>query len=198
MIGRIAARIRESAEVKLALLESEGDRIAQAAEILIDVYRRGGQAIFFGNGGSAADAVHLAAELVGRYLVDRPALPALALPANPSAVTAIANDYGYPAVFARQVEAHCRAGDCAIGLSTSGTSANVLAGLEAAARRGGRCIGLSGEDPGPMRALCDVVIRVPSRRTPRIQECHILVGHILCELVEAALFPVPGADASEH
>lgn len=198
MIGRIAARIRESAEVKLALLEREGDRIAQAAEILIDVYRRGGQAIFFGNGGSAGDAVHLAAELVGRYLVDRPALPALALPANPSAVTAIANDYGYAAVFARQVEAHCRPGDCAIGLSTSGTSANVLAGLEAAARRGGRRIGLAGEDPGPMRALCDVVICVPSRRTPRIQECHILVGHILCELVEAALFPVPGADTSAH
>lgn len=163
--------------------------LTAAAEAMIAAYRAGGKAIFFGNGGSAADAQHLAAEFLGRYLQDRPALPSLALAVNTSVVTAIGNDYGYDRVFARQIEAWARPGDVAVGLSTSGNSANVVAALAAARERGCRTIAFTGEGGGKMAAAAEILLAVPSRETPRIQECHMLMGHALCQAVEQALFP---------
>ncbi len=183
-----AARIRESAATIAALGEPETlAAIARAAELIAAALRDGRKVLAFGNGGSAADATHLAAELVGRFLAERRALPALSLSDNASAVTAIANDFGYARVFARQVEAHGAPGDVAIGISTSGRSPNVLDGLAAARAAGLATLGLCGADPGPLAAACDVVIAVPSADTPRIQEAHALVGHILCELAERGL-----------
>jgi D-sedoheptulose 7-phosphate isomerase len=154
----------------------------------IACYRRSGKMMFAGNGGSAADAQHLAAELVSRFYFDRPALPALAFNTNTSSVTAIGNDYGYDKTFARQLEAYGVKGDIFVALSTSGNSKNILAAVTAAKSRGIFTIGLTGETGGAMREACDLLLCVPSRDTPRIQECHILIGHILCAAVEEALF----------
>jgi D-sedoheptulose 7-phosphate isomerase len=147
----------------------------------------GGALLVCGNGGSAADAQHIAAELSGRFFHDRKPLPALALHGNTSSLTAIANDYGYEQVFAREVGAHGRAGDVLLALSTSGNSANILRAIEAAREKGMAVIGLSGESGGKMRDLCDICLCVPSASTPRIQECHILIGHTVCELLERIL-----------
>jgi D-sedoheptulose 7-phosphate isomerase len=181
-------RIRESIETQQALLDASVlSAVAREAELIVDALRDGGTVLAFGNGGSAADATHFAAELVGRYLLDRDGLPAISLSDNPSAVTAISNDYGYERVFARQVEALGRAGDVALGISTSGRSANVLAALEAARASGLTTVVLTGSDGGSAREAADVCIAVPSGETPRVQEGHTLVAHILCELVERAL-----------
>ena len=166
--------------------------IGAVAEELAAALERGNKALLFGNGGSAADAVHLAAEFVGRYLVERRPLPALALVANSSVVTAIGNDYGYEEVFARQVEALGRPGDVAIGLTTSGRSPNVRRGLEAAAEGAMTTVALTGADPGPVGAAAEHVIAIPSAETPRIQEGHGLAGHILCEWAEARLADAGG------
>jgi D-sedoheptulose 7-phosphate isomerase len=181
------ARIRESLAVQQGLLERETIAgLVRAAETVAAAFRDGGKLLVFGNGGSAADATHLAAELVGRFMLERPGLPAVSLSDNASAVTSIANDYAYERVFARQVEALGRAGDVALGISTSGRSANVLAGLEAGRAGGLVTLALTGGDGGRMRDLADVCIVVPSGDTPRIQEGHTLVAHVLCELVEQA------------
>jgi D-sedoheptulose 7-phosphate isomerase len=181
------ARIRESLAVQQGLLERETiAALVRAAETVAAAFRDGGKLLVFGNGGSAADATHLAAELVGRFMLERPGLPAVSLSDNASAVTSIANDYAYERVFARQVEALGRAGDVALGISTSGRSANVLAGLEAGRAGGLVTLALTGGDGGRMRDLADVCILVPSGDTPRIQEGHTLVAHVLCELVEQA------------
>jgi D-sedoheptulose 7-phosphate isomerase len=140
-----------------------------------------------GNGGSAADAQHIAAELTGRFFRDRRPLRALPLHGNPSSLTAIGNDYGYDEVFAREVSAHGRPGDVLLGLSTSGNSRNVLRAIEAARQKEMVVVGMTGESGGKMRDLCDVCLRVPSTSTPRIQECHILIGHTICELIERIL-----------
>lgn len=187
-LGLVRARLARSIEVKQALLEREAERIAQAAERLIDCCRAGGKVLLFGNGGSASDAAHIAGELVGRFLVDRPPLAAVALADNGALVTAIGNDYGYEQVFARQVSGLAREGDVAIGISTSGRSRNVVLGLEAAAAAGARTIALTGDDPGAVGAAAELAIAVPSTETPRIQESHIAIGHIVCELLESALF----------
>jgi D-sedoheptulose 7-phosphate isomerase len=147
----------------------------------------GGVLLACGNGGSAADAQHIAAELTGRFLRDRKPLPALALHGNTSSLTAIANDYGYEQVFAREVGAHGREGDVLLAISTSGNSANIVAAIEAAREKRMVVIGLTGEAGGKMRDLCDVCLCVPSTSTPRIQECHILIGHTICELLERIL-----------
>lgn len=149
--------------------------------------RGGGKLLLFGNGGSAADAQHVAAELVVRYHADRPAIAAIALTTDSSALTAGANDLGYERVFARQIEALGRPGDVAVGISTSGRSPNVLAALAAARERGLRTTGLTGADGPQMQALCDALLRVPSRVTARIQEMHIFLGHILCKALEQRL-----------
>jgi D-sedoheptulose 7-phosphate isomerase len=193
--------IESSIEVHRRLLETCLPAMQAAAEALIAAYRGGRKAIFFGNGGSAADAQHLAAEFVGRYLRERPALPALALHANSSSVTAIANDYGYDQIFSRQIQALAAPGDVAVGISTSGNSKNVIEGLSAARKMGVFTIGLTGAGGGRIRDVVDVLIAAPSKETPRIQECHVLVGHALCDAVEEALTTTPateGASAALH
>jgi D-sedoheptulose 7-phosphate isomerase len=181
-------RIRESIEAQEGLLEpSVVGTVVRAADLIAGALREGGKVIAFGNGGSAADATHFAAELVGRFLLERDGLPAISLSDNASALTAISNDYGYERVFARQVEALGQPGDVALGISTSGRSANVKAGLSAARAGGLATLALTGGDGGTMRDASDVCIAVPSSETPRVQEGHTLVAHILCELVERAL-----------
>lgn len=187
---RIAQSVERSIAVKQQLIGSPEvfANIVAASELLTAAVLKGRKPVFFGNGGSAADAQHIAAEFVGRFAFDRPALPALALNANSSAVTAIGNDYGFENVFARQIEAFGVEGDVAIGISTSGNSANVVKGLEAARQRGMGTIGFTGAGGGKMKSVADICICVPSDETPRIQESHILIGHILAELAEVARF----------
>lgn len=186
----IDSSIRDSIDTKQRLREL-GPQIAAAAELLIECYRHGGKAIFFGNGGSAADAQHLAAELECRYAFDRKPLAALALHTNTSTVTAVSNDYAYEDLFARLLRAHARPGDVAVALTTSGTSKNVLAAARLREELGIKVIGLTGENGAPLGQHADVLIAVPSRVTARIQESHILVGHMLCEWLEQALFERP-------
>jgi len=162
------------------------DTVTQRA---VETLRAGRTILLAGNGGSAADAQHIAAELVGRFAYDRPGLPAIALSTDTSALTAIANDHGFERVFARQVEALGRKGDLFIGISTSGRSPNVIAALQAARAKGLITVGLTGQHPGPMGPLCDHILAIPSPDTPRIQEAQILVGHILCGLIEQLLHP---------
>lgn len=183
--------IESSIEVHRRVLESCLPAMTAATAALITAYRSGRKAIFFGNGGSAADAQHFAAEFLGRYLRERRPLPALALHANTSAVTAIANDYGYQHVFARQLQAFGAAGDVAVGISTSGNSKSVIEALIAARKMGLVTIGLTGASGGRMRELVDVLIAAPSNETPRVQECHILIGHALCDAVEQAIAAAP-------
>jgi len=180
-------RILESISLKNDLLKDVvyPEAVSAAAAAMSQAIRQGNKILFFGNGGSAADAQHLAAELVGRYLRERPALPAIALTTNTSVLTAIANDYAYEQVFARQIEALGNRGDVAIGITTSGNSSNVLRAMETASTKGLVTIGLTGATGGKLRALVAHCLCVPSTDTPRIQECHILTGHILCEIVES-------------
>ena len=158
--------------------------INSAVQLIINSIQNGNKLIIFGNGGSAADAQHIAAELVGRYKVERKGLPAIALTTDTSALTAISNDYGYDRVFKRQVEALAHKEDVVIGISTSGTSSNVINGLKTAKELGCKIIGFSGHDGGKMNNLCDVNLVVPSGDTPRIQEMHIVIAHTLCHLID--------------
>jgi len=162
--------------------------IAQVSKMMVESFQKGSKVLLFGNGGSAADSQHIAAEFVGRFAFDRPPLAALALSVNTSCVTAIGNDYGFDLVFARQLEALAKPGDVAIGISTSGNSLNVLQGLAAAKKLGLHTVALAGCTGGKMKNAADFCICAPSNETPRIQECHILVGHIISELVEATIF----------
>jgi D-sedoheptulose 7-phosphate isomerase len=152
---------------------------------MLETIEKGGKILLCGNGGSAADAQHIAAELTGRYKVERRGLPAIALTTDTSALTAIGNDYGYDQVFARQIEALAVEGDMVIGISTSGKSPNVLLAIQKATRAGCFTVGLSGKDGGEMNEVCDINLLVPSHDTPRIQEMHILIGHILCQIVDS-------------
>jgi D-sedoheptulose 7-phosphate isomerase len=165
--------------------------IANSAEVLIQAFQRQNKILIFGNGGSAADAQHIAAELVGRFKIDRAPLPALALNVNTSSLTAVGNDYGFEWVFSRQIEAYARSGDVAMGISTSGRSPNVLHAFRAAKELGVHTIALTGRRGMALADLVDHCIWVPSFETPRIQEAHLLIGHILSELVEAAIFKKP-------
>jgi len=184
---RIAGSLREGIDVRQRIVDYGLDSITRAAEMAVDCLKNGGKLLLFGNGGSAADAQHIAAEFVCRFSRDRDPLPAIALTTDTSALTAIANDYGFERVFARQVDALCQSGDVVIGISTSGRSPNVIAGIEAARARGARTIGLTGGDGGSMVAAVDVSIVIPTDVTARIQECHITVGHLICEVVEFLL-----------
>jgi len=155
-----------------------------AANLCIDCLKNDGKILIFGNGGSAADAQHIAAEMVGRYKVERKGLAAVALTTDTSALTSIGNDYGYNHVFDRQVEALANKGDVVIGISTGGSSSNVISGLQTAKELGCKLIGFSGRDGGEMNTLCDVNLVVPAKDTPRIQEMHIVIGHTICHLVD--------------
>jgi D-sedoheptulose 7-phosphate isomerase len=163
--------------------------IEKIVESMANAFQRGGSVYFCGNGGSAADAQHLAAELSGRFYTDRKALPSEALHCNTSYITAVANDYGYDVVYARLIEGIGKKGDVLVGLSTSGNSANILRAFETAKQKGMITIALTGMTGGQMKSLSDHLVNIPSTDTPRIQESHIMVGHIICQLVEEKLFP---------
>lgn len=186
-VEAVRAQLAEAARLKLWLAENLADRLAAAARLVADALGRGNKVMFCGNGGSAADSQHLAAELVGRYRRNRPGWPALALTVDTSALTAIGNDFGFEEVFSRQVAALGRPGDVLIAISTSGRSPNVLRAVETARTLGLKTVGFAGRDGGPLAALVDVALVVPSDDTARVQECHITLGHILCDLVEEAL-----------
>jgi len=186
-LARVEQALAASIRVKQELLESAAPDIAHAGRIVADALSGGAKVLLFGNGGSASDAQHIAAEWVGRYVSDRRALPAIALVSNPAELTAVSNDFGFEHVFVRGVEAHGAPGDVAIALSTSGSSPNVLAGVTSARTRGLATIGLTGKGGGALASLVDLVIRVPSDETPRIQESHIAICHAICEVVDDAL-----------
>ncbi len=177
----------DSAAVKQQFAREHADRIATVAQLLVTAFRAGHKVLLFGNGGSATDAAHIAAEFVGRYKRERAPLPAIALATDIAAITCIANDYGYDELFARQVLAHGQKGDIAIGISTSGNSPNVLKGIEAARACGMITVAWTGGTGGKLAALVDHPFIVPSSVTARIQESHITLGHVLCELVEETL-----------
>jgi D-sedoheptulose 7-phosphate isomerase len=190
-MNRISEAIRQSVEVKQKILaDSEALRnIREIADTCSQALCLGNKVLFCGNGGSAADAQHLAAELSGRFYYDRPPLAAEALTVNTSFLTAVANDYSYDEIFARLLQGNGNNGDVLIGLSTSGNSENVVRAFKAAHEKGIITVGLTGEDGGKLAPLSDFIIRVPSKDTPRIQEAHILIGHIICELIESTIFP---------
>ncbi len=191
---RIIESITESIEVKQKILTSSFliSEIRKIAVACTSAFSRGNKVLFCGNGGSAADAQHLAAELSGRFYYDRPPLPSEALHVNTSYLTAVANDYSYDEVYARLLKGMGREGDVLVGLSTSGNSNNIIRAFEVARELRITTVGLTGETGGKMAGLCDFMINIPSIDTPRIQESQIMVGHIICELVESTLFPKEG------
>lgn len=190
MKSYITSQIQETRRIVSAMLADEGllSRVEAAAQACISCMQAGNKILLAGNGGSAADAQHIAGEFVSRFAFDRPGLPAIALTTDTSILTAIGNDYGYENLFARQVQAHAQKGDVFIAYSTSGKSSNITAALQEAKSRGVICIGMSGNRGGPMKDLCDHYLDVPSADTPKIQEGHAVLGHILCGLVECTLF----------
>ena len=189
-MNRIQESIEQSIAVKQQILADNDlmQRVADAAQLIEASLRAGGKIHFCGNGGSAADAQHLAAELSGRFYLDRKALPAEALHVNTSFLTAAANDYGYGKVYARLVEGCGRKGDVLVAISTSGNSSNIVEAAQTAQAMGMLVIALTGATGGALRAHCDILLNAPSQDTPRIQECHIMLGHILCENIEKELF----------
>ena len=188
MNQQISQLIKTNISVQEELLESQIESIEKAVQLIVDCLKNGNKVIFLGNGGSASQAEHLAGELVGRFLKDRKPLPALALTDNSSLITALANDYSFEEIFSRQIEALAKSNDVVIGLSTSGNSANVLKAIEKAKELNIKTIGLCGPE-GQLNQLADLAITVKGESSDRIQEGHILVGHIICQLVEEALFP---------
>lgn len=190
MQGYIKAQIAETEMIMAAMLADQDLRytLASAASACVECLKNGGKILLAGNGGSAADAQHIAGELVSKFAFDRPGLPAIALTTDTSILTAIGNDYGYDKLFARQVQAQGCKDDVFIGYSTSGKSQNILHALEVAKQSGLVTIGLTGNHGGPMASLCDYLLAVPSQDTPKIQEGHLVMGHILCGMVENALF----------
>lgn len=187
---RISQSISDSIAPKQAILNNPDflSHIQQAAEMITESLRQGGKIHFCGNGGSAADAQHLAAELSGRFYFDRPPLNAEALHCNTSYLTAVGNDYGYDLIFSRLLRGTAKAGDVIVGISTSGNSKNILKAFEAAKEMDVKIIAMTGETGGTMKDYADILLNVPSIDTPRIQESHIMIGHIVCELVETAMF----------
>jgi len=187
MRDEIARRLEESAQIGKMIATSKIGEIESIVNSILSAHKSGGKVVLFGNGGSAADAQHLACELVGRVTHNRQAFPAIALTTNTSTLTALANDYGYETVFSRQVEALVSEKDVVIGISTSGNSANVVKAIEAAKMKGAKTIGLTGDNGDKLAEVADLVLTIPSDSIPRIQEAHITIGHIICEMVEREL-----------
>jgi len=188
-LARLKLMVKESIRLKERFFGGREEKVLAAARLLVEVFQAGGKVLIFGNGGSAADAQHLAAEFVNRFQVERPPLAALALTTDTSILTAVANDYDFKQVFAKQVRALGRPGDLAWGISTSGNSPNVVAGLDAARELSMKTLALSGGDGGPVAGAAELALIVPSRNTPRVQEVQITIGHVLCDLVDYLLFP---------
>lgn len=188
---RIQESIQQSIAVKQQILKDETmiRRIEDAAAMMVESLKNGGKIHFCGNGGSAADAQHLAAELSGRFYYNRPPLNAEALHCNSSYVTAVANDFGYDLIYSRLMECAAKKGDVLVGISTSGNSANILNAYKVCRQMGVKIISFTGETGGKMKDDSDILFNVPSKDTPRIQESHIMIGHIICELVESMMFP---------
>lgn len=187
MRDKIRDILLESIQVKEELLRNAVTQIKDIAELVIESLKKNGKVIIFGNGGSASDSQHIAAEFVGRFKKDRTALAAIALTVNTSVLTSLANDYGYEVVFARQIEALGQKNDIAIGISTSGKAKNVALGIKQAKKMGIKTVALTGGDGGELIKLADTYLIVPSQVTARVQEAHITIGHIICELVEQTL-----------
>jgi D-sedoheptulose 7-phosphate isomerase len=183
-LAHVVSSFKEGAELRMKVANDCGHRIVEAASLVTECLQSGGKILFCGNGGSAADAQHLAAEFVGHFIIDRHALAAIALTTDSSILTAVGNDYGFEQVFSRQIQALGRPGDVAIGISTSGKSPNVIAAMQEARKLGLKTIGFSGKDGGALAKCVDVPIVVGSTNTARIQECHITIGHLICELAE--------------
>ena len=188
MLNDIKAQLQAHQALFATIERDMSPLIVETAALLTDTFRNGNKLLVMGNGGSAADAQHFVAEMVGRFKMERKALPAVALTTDTSILTAIGNDYGFDVAFRRQVEALAVSGDVVVGISTSGNSPNVLKALELARERGCRTIGLLGRDGGTIKAICDLALVIPSSDTPRVQEGHITIIHIVCDLVEKALF----------
>jgi len=190
LIESVRNQLTDSISIKEEIIKNEDQLavIVEIAEKIVECYRSGGKVIFMGNGGSAADSQHLACELVSKFQMERAALQAVALNVNTSILTAVGNDYDFDQVFARQVEAWARPGDIVIGISTSGNSGNVVVAMEKAKELGAQTIAFTGESGGKLAPVVDVCFKAPSNSTPRIQEAHITAGHIICDLVERALF----------
>jgi D-sedoheptulose 7-phosphate isomerase len=184
----ILKRFKESGEVKTRFLKENLPKLLDTIKLISHGFEAGNKLFFFGNGGSAADAQHLAAEFVNRYVMDRPPLPAIALTTDTSILTSISNDFSFDEIFAKQLKALGKEGDVAIGISTSGNSSNIIKAFEVAKEMRMKTVALTGNDGGALARMADISLLVPSTSTPRIQEVHILVGHILCEMVERSLF----------
>jgi len=184
----ISKRFKESADVKTRFLKENLPKLLEVIKLVSHAFEAGNKLFFFGNGGSAADAQHLAAEFVNRYIMDRPPLPAVALTTDSSILTSVSNDLAFNEIFSKQIRALGKEGDVAIGISTSGNSSNVLKAFEVAKEMGMKTVALTGNDGGALAKMADIPLVVSSTSTPRIQEAHILIGHILCEMVEHQIF----------
>lgn len=193
MEDHIVRSFKEGSELKEVFLNENLGHVVQAVEAITAALQAGNKVLLFGNGGSAADAQHLAAEFVNRFMIERPPLPAIALSTDTSVLTSIANDYDFSEIFSKQIRALGQEGDVAWGISTSGKSANVVRGLEAAKKKGLVTIGLTGGDGGDIARIVDHALIVSSRNTPRVQEVHIAVGHVICEMIDYKLFQRPDA-----
>lgn len=191
MKDEIMQTFRESADLKVRFIRQNAEVLGQAVGMVVEAFKAGNKVLLFGNGGSAADAQHIAAEFVNRYQIERPPLPAIALTTDTSILTSISNDYGYIDSFSKQVKALGKEGDVAIGISTSGTAANVIKAIKTAKEMGLKTIALTGGDGGDLAKLTDIALVVDSPITPRIQEVHITIGHVLCEMVDRMLFQKP-------
>jgi D-sedoheptulose 7-phosphate isomerase len=186
----ITNQIKESLNIKKEILydSSFQELLLKACQLCVQAYKKDNKLLIAGNGGSAADSQHIAGELVSKFYFDRPALPAIALTTDTSILTAIGNDYGYQDLFSRQIEGNGNRGDVFLAISTSGNSKNLIKAIEVSKNKGIAVIGLTGENGGNMREMCDVIIKIPSNETPRIQECHILIGHLICSYIENEIF----------
>jgi D-sedoheptulose 7-phosphate isomerase len=191
MKEEIAQIFRESADLKLRFIRQNAELLIQVVRMIVDAFKGGNKVLLFGNGGSAADAQHIAAEFVNRFIIERPPLPALALSTDTSVLTSISNDYGYVDSFAKQIKALGKRGDVAIGISTSGSAANVIKAVKVAKEMGLKTVGLAGNDGGELAKGVDIALIVASPVTPRIQEVHITIGHVICEMVDRMLFQHP-------
>jgi D-sedoheptulose 7-phosphate isomerase len=191
MKEEIAQIFRESADLKLRFIRQNAELLVQVVRLIVAAFKSGNKVLLFGNGGSAADAQHIAGEFINRFLIERPPLPAIALTTDTSVLTSISNDYGYVDSFSKQVKALGREGDVAIGISTSGSAANVIKAVRVAREMGIKTVGLSGRDGGELAKAVDLAIVVDAQATPRIQEVHITIGHAICEMVDRMLFQHP-------